>query len=244
MINEQDKARILAGEHGVTLAGRKVQYLGKIGSANSFTHMFAVVDEEGFFTDTIYTDVELKYDAPNSSPHDVVGLWTNYREPFNLEKALQGHPVKLRNGQKAYVLHDEENTYARIAQSEKAKYVDERCLRGVVIEDPDEKNLLSISWTKEGRYHYHIDNGTNDIVGMWRDEEPASNTVTLTLPCPLKEPRDNMWFIGGGCKAMKSSYDVNDPSSRYSQEMLEGGRYFATQEDAQAWLDALKDSRR
>lgn len=244
MISEQDKRDFFDGAFGINQAGKKVKYIGTAATDQVFRYMVAVLNEAGDVRDIQYLN-DLLEGAPTQRPHNnVVGLWENRVEPFCLEKALSGHPVKLRNGQKAYVLHDEENTYTRIAQSEKATYVDEMCLRGVVIEDPDEKNLLSISWTKEGRYHYHIDNGANDIVSMWRDEEPAYNTVTHTLPCPIKEPRNSMWFIGGGCKAMKATYDVNDPSSRYSQEMLEDGRYFATQEDAQAWLDALKNSRR
>lgn len=242
MINEQDKSKFIAGELGINHAGKKVKYIGTAATDQVFRYMVAVLNEHGDVCNIHYLN-DLLEGSPTQRPqNNVVGLWENRVEPFCLEKALQGHPVKLRNGSKAYVLHDEENTYTRIAQSEKAKYVDEMCLRGVVIEDHDEKNLLSMSWTKEGRYHYHIANGVNDIVSMWRDEAPVSNTVTLTLPCPLKEPRDNMWFVGGGSKVMKSSYDASDP--RYSVEMLKDGRYFATQEEAQAWLDALKNSRR
>ena len=37
------------------------------------------------------------------STTDIVGLWEDKLEAFNLERALNGEPVKLRCGLKAYI---------------------------------------------------------------------------------------------------------------------------------------------
>ena len=84
--------------------------------------------------------------------------------------------------------------------------------------------------------------------GMWKEPEPESksNTVTLTLPCPLKEPREEMAFFiacSGQLSIDISQYEEKNPDS-YSKIILEEGGYFATKEDAQAWLDAMRNNRR
>lgn len=95
--------------------------------------------------------------------------------------------------------------------------------------------MSEVSWTVSGS---HFNDGTiaqYDIVGMWEEPRP---TVTLTLPCPLKEPRDEMWFISSRFTIIKSAGDGG------SKEFLEEGRYFASEYDAQEWLNAMLNSRR
>lgn len=76
-------------------------------------------------------------------------------------------------------------------------------------------------------------------VGMWKDE-PVQNTVTVTLPCPLKEPHDEMWFINLDGEVSKSNYKKNS----ISKESFERRIYFGSEQDAKAWFDAMKNNRR
>ena len=71
-------------------------------------------------------------------------------------------------------------------------------------------------------------------------EQPK--TITITLPCPLEKPQNGMWFIDE-LRVEKSSY-TDDNQDAINEDLLEAGCYFATKEDAQAWIDALKNNRR
>ncbi|MDD0824604.1 hypothetical protein PTQ27_09055 [Mannheimia sp. AT1] len=72
---------------------------------------------------------------------------------------------------------------------------------------------------------------------MWGEPRP---TVTLTLPCPLKEPQYEMWYMDITYRqVIKYVYNEN-----LSQETFDLCIYFGSKEDAQAWLDAMRDNRR
>lgn len=145
---------------------------------------------------------------------------------FDLEKALTGEPVKTRDGNKAYVIAivdapEELSNYHLIGYG----------FNGI------HKEFMH--WGKTGKALLD-DISCDDIVGMWEEPRP---TVTLTLPCPLKEPREDMYRLSDDI-IIKSSYKIEKPEGTYSKRAMNNGLYFATESDAQAWLDALKNSRR
>ncbi|MDW0697833.1 hypothetical protein P2I45_13430, partial [Mannheimia haemolytica] len=152
----------------------------------------------------------------------------NKMKPFDLNKALAGEPVKLRNNDKAFVKYLISDDYIRDNKDHQ--------VQGYTV---DEENvfLSEVSWAVSGS---HFNDGTiaqYDIVGMWEEPRPA---VTLTLPCPLKEPQENMWFIDNDFTIVKSMF-ANAP---FVKKFLPQGRCFASEEDAQEWLDAMRNSRR
>ncbi|MEG9481270.1 pyruvate kinase [Mannheimia sp. HC-2023] len=139
---------------------------------------------------------------------------------FDLKKAIAGEPVLTRDNQKGYVKFTIENDLNKIER-----------LVGIV----HNGSLVEVEkWFLNGNV-LSDDIAPNDIVGMWEEPRP---TVTLTLPCPLKEPRDEMWFISSRFTIIKSAGDGG------SKEFLEEGRYFASEYDAQEWLNAMRNSRR
>ena len=70
-------------------------------------------------------------------------------EPLNIEKALQGHPVRLRNGEKAYIRYREVELYVV------------RALLGY--REPNSGVYVQVSWTKQGK---NTASENLDIVGM------------------------------------------------------------------------------
>lgn len=74
---------------------------------------------------------------------------------FNTEEALNGAPVKLRNGKKAYI--EKYNEGAVFAYS------------GYV----DDKNETITSWTKEGTEYCFVES-QRDIISMWQEEDEDS----------------------------------------------------------------------
>lgn len=100
-------------------------------------------------------------------------------KPFDLEAALAGAPVVLRNGCKAYVLADTDN----LGEFE-TFYRDNYTLVVLV-------SGVGISMhMRDGRYDEEPDNH-KDIIGMW-EEPPRTITVGRhTFPAPLDTtPKD------------------------------------------------------
>ncbi|HHW7546664.1 pyruvate kinase [Mannheimia haemolytica] len=146
-------------------------------------------------------------------------------KPFDLKKALVGEPVVTRKGEKAFVLNNLDNLKDK-------GFIPDYPLIGIIQNRHD-----IFCWTLDGRISLQNNEALGDIVGMWEEPRPA---VTLTLPCPLKEPQENMWFIDNDFTIVKSMF-ANAP---FVKKFLPQGRCFASEEDAQEWLDAMRNSRR
>lgn len=80
---------------------------------------------------------------------------------FNGEKALNGAPVRLRNGQKAYI--EKYNEGAVFAYS------------GYV----DDENKTITSWTKEGTEYCFVES-QRDIISMWQEADEDSVVEAYT----------------------------------------------------------------
>lgn len=76
-------------------------------------------------------------------------------EKFNGEKALKSAPVRLRNGQKAYI-----EKYNEGAVFVYSGYV-------------DDENKTITSWTKEGTEYCFVES-QRDIISMWQEEDEDS----------------------------------------------------------------------
>lgn len=128
----------------------------------------------------------------------------------------------------------------------------EKALAGEPISFNEEKCYVHASKSSEGYFLLEfVNTGKVRMVKMshlerygqeWKEPRP---TVTLTLPCPLKEPQPNMWYITSIFTVTQSTYSENSDKERtVSNWILEKGLYFATKEDAQIWLDTLQNNRK
>lgn len=215
-------------------------------------------------------------------------------KPFDLQEALNGAPVMLRNGRKAFVKYNllneveklevrdtvypligyrfdgiDINTtswsltgksvhwrtieYDIIGMWEEPKLTSEQ-----VLEKAYQKNLpldaigkkaFVIAKTKDGDYVMQC--GEDNLYfasretewEFYKDPAPKSNTVTVTLPKPFKAKKgDNFWFITEDLDSNQQLkidvvLDSNGDSINYKD-----GNCFRTFEDAQAWLDAMKNA--
>lgn len=84
-------------------------------------------------------------------------------KPFNLEKALQGEPVLLRDGNKAFI-------FKNILDTPVLGYIPDYPLVGMV-----QNRSVVQTWAINGRISTCDDCADGDIIGMW--EEPK-----LTIP--------------------------------------------------------------
>lgn len=214
MISEKDKQAILNGAYGISRGGKKCKFVGKAAHPDDYTHKFIYLNNEGL----IYTSTYLNNDFKNYdgviSDFDVIGLWEDKPEPFDLERALAGEPVMLRNGLKANILIQIKDTLIG--------YFDE---------------CSPLSWDINGDASLAAESN-HDIVSMWKEPEPVSKKITVTLPRALKEPQDEMWFVDTE-GYLKSGY-----GKCVSTEVFNRRVFFGSEEDAKAWFDAMQDSRK
>lgn len=146
---------------------------------------------------------------------------------FNLEAALNGEPVKLACGRKAYILYDLSK------YPELLKHANRRPLNGLVMSDCKENDCYPANWLLDGKNLFDQD----DVIGMW--EEPKKQTkkqISIEdLPKPFKPKKDEEYFYLG-CKTVYSKRYCDD----FDHDLSEGGQCFRTEEDAQKWLDFMK----
>lgn len=92
-MNEQIKQQILNGAYGITRAGIKAKYIG-LRTSNSFPYYFVFLNEDGKICKSGSMTNDLKEFSEMSSDRDIVGLWEDKPEPFDLDRALAGELVK------------------------------------------------------------------------------------------------------------------------------------------------------
>ena len=146
---------------------------------------------------------------------------------FNLDAALNGEPVKLACGRKAYILYDLSR------YPELLKHTNRRPLNGLVMSGYMENDCYLASWLSDGKNSFD----ENNIIGMW--EEPIKFE---DLPKPFK-PKLNEYFYSIVTKTIFNTLNIirrkyTDPS--YDYQTINQGNAFRTREDAQKWLDFMK----
>lgn len=146
---------------------------------------------------------------------------------FDLKAALNGKPVKLRNGWKAIVYYRVPDEFVN-SEGSNVAYP----LKGITFQ-ADGAVLNSInSWKDDGCFS--AGKRDFDIVGMW--EEPKIGTEDLPKPFKPKSG-DGYYYINEYGVQFTRHYDEDDDSD---VGMAENAQCYRTEEDAQKWLDFMK----
>ena len=149
-------------------------------------------------------------------------------KPFDLIAALEGAPVVLRNGCKAYVLADT----ARLNNFESI-YRDEYTL--VVIVAGGGLNMHM----RDGSYNEEPDN-PKDIIGMWSDPPKTIRIGEYDVPEPVREPLENgatCWYPKLSNIGLIDGYIWCDDDT--DVRLLSYGLIHLTEEAAKAHAEAL-----
>ena len=118
MLNEH-KQKILGGAYGISRGGSKCKFVGVTTNKSSYNHTVVYFNDDGLIWHQLSLTEDFgMYNDRRTSQHDVVGLWSDdpkpvapvAPEPFDLEKALNGEPVMLRNGSRAVILNQVKDT--------------------------------------------------------------------------------------------------------------------------------------
>lgn len=153
-------------------------------------------------------------------------------KPFNLEEALNGKPVKLRNGMKALICYRIPDEYV-FNDGSSAAFP----LQGIIFNKRGNLKQIAEVWRDNGTYgdgYLH----KFDIIGMW--DKPKISIEDL--PKPFK-PKLNEYFYSIVTKTIFNTLNVmrrkyTDPS--YDDETVNQGNAFRTEADAQKWLDFME----
>ena len=183
MLSDKDKQAILNGAFGRTRDGRKAKFIGFNRSDN---HVFEIETESGKYSDwKLYSFLKNFHLVNNSDqPEDIVGLWQDKPESFDLARALKGEPVLLRSGLKAFVVLDSITTAKKNFNKASVKSDGFPLLIMYCKEDDD---ILFTNWlTVDGLAWEDAEH--NDIIGMWKEPEPQITVNNLQLPKPVTEP--------------------------------------------------------
>ncbi|WP_295666926.1 pyruvate kinase [uncultured Haemophilus sp.] len=145
---------------------------------------------------------------------------------FDLKAALNGEPVMLRNGEKAFV------KYNLLDEIENLEEEDEKYpLFGYRFEG---KYVNGTSWGVEGISAYCTNE--YDIIGMY--EEPKKQISIEDLPKPFKpKSGDGYYYINEYGVQFTRCYDEDDDSD---VGLAENAQCYRTREDAQKWIDFMK----
>ena len=145
---------------------------------------------------------------------------------FNFEAALNGEPVKLRKGSKAYVVRKIPSNLT---------YGDNELidcpLIGVVLDKNGYLTGTEVRWTINGKVYEDGVLHNADIIGVWKEPKISIED----LPKPFKpDIGDEFFYLSVGVVQYCSFYsDIN-------ADLMRGGQCFRKREDAQKWLDFMK----
>lgn len=149
---------------------------------------------------------------------------------FNLEEALSGKPVVLRDGSKAIVLSRIPDTY-KLENGLKVTFP----LFGIILDTNGAVDDPYASWRDNGRFASCTSD--YDIVGMWEDVIDHKD-----LPKPFKPKLGEYYYR----ITSRSFYDILDIREKeytdpeYDDKTVNQGNCFRTRKDAQKWLDFME----
>lgn len=190
MISEQDKQAILNGAYCTTRGGQKVKLLAQVQHGGYvfglFKGDFICLNEDDSFC--FFVNRNFEYLGMQTHKLDIIGLWQEKPEPFDLERALNGEPVLLRSGLKAFVVLDSITT-AKKKFNKGSLESDEYPL--LVFYFKDNNETLYTNWLTVDGLAWKDEHHDDDIIGMWKEPEPQLSTDSLQLPKPLTQLLSN-----------------------------------------------------
>lgn len=145
---------------------------------------------------------------------------------FDLDEVFaKEKPVKLRNGEKAFIIYKySENLVNDKGNPNMHPYI------GYSL-DKNNHATFDIHWHKNGICSNYISD--YDIIGEWKDPINPEDLPKPFIPCE-DEP---YYYIYGGVVNYESEYWKSNDFDRCSAK---NGQCFRTEEDAQVWLDFMK----
>lgn len=151
-------------------------------------------------------------------------------KPFNLEEALSGKPVVLRDGSKAIVLSRIPDTY-KLENGLKVTFP----LFGIILNTDGTVDDPYASWRDNGMFASCTSD--YDIVGMWEDVIDLKDLPKAFMP-KLGE-----YYYRITSKTIFDTLNIREKrysDPEYDDKAVNQGNCFRTREDAQKWLNFME----
>ena len=148
---------------------------------------------------------------------------------FNLDAALNGEPVKLRNGNKAFICY-KLSCYFKYWDGSPINFN----ICGYILNSNDDIAMLNTAWTEDGKWTIDEAESDRDIIGMW--EEPKISVEDLPKPFKPKDGEPYFYITGGFIERESEFWNTNN----FDIASAERGNCYRAREDAQKWLDFMK----
>ena len=110
-------------------------------------------------------------------------------KPFNLEEALQGKPVRLRNGLKAIIYYKVPDKYT--FSNGEMTY---RPLKGMIFNEEGYLTSSQVAWLNNGKIAEDYDH-TLDIIGMYEEDISSLIQKAFKENLPMKTKAGDKIFI-------------------------------------------------
>lgn len=146
---------------------------------------------------------------------------------FDLEKALAGEPVMLRNGLKALICYRIPDKYV-FNDGSSAAFP----LQGIIFNKRGNLKQIAEVWKDNGSYgdgYLH----KFDIIGMWENVIDPKD-----LPKPFEPKENEPYFYICGFNVYNSKHFR--PYARFDSDNAKCGQCFRTEEDAKKWIEFVK----
>lgn len=211
MLSKDEIAKLKAGAFGVLRNGTKVKYLGEYINGR---FVWAQYDERDKISLIVadYEDFQFYMRNASTSSRDVIGLWGDKPEPFDLERALAGEPIF------------NDNVGSGEAYLSKSSFDDET----FIVEYKTAVGLYDIT-------QLNID------FKMWKEPKEVVSSVD-DLPKPIRKFGDleKIWYVNKTNRGYEPSATSKVHGwTVFQYESLRKNCYYATKEDCQAvcnWL--------
>ncbi|OOF47771.1 hypothetical protein BKK54_11385, partial [Rodentibacter genomosp. 1] len=159
MLSEKEIEALKNGAYGITREGYKAKYLGVREGEDEVFHTWVIYNENGSIKEAIDAyDTFVSYYRNGEDRDDIIGLWQDKPEPFDLEKVLNGEPFKVSH----------EKRFA-------AKKVENSLIYYSINEDGELDRIFrdDIPFLQENAF-------------MWKESEPVKSNADA-LPKPIRE---------------------------------------------------------
>lgn len=146
-----------------------------------------ILDDKGFVYKTLSSwdensksNISPDYHATHMVEETIVTQEEKLMKPFNIEEALQGKPVRLRNGKKAIIYYQVPDKY-RFPNGDKTY----RPLKGMIFNEEGYLTTSQAAWLNNGSVaENQIDN--LDIIGMYEEDISSLIQKAYKEKLPLK----------------------------------------------------------
>ncbi|WP_150538868.1 hypothetical protein [Actinobacillus vicugnae] len=211
MLSENDKQAILNGAFGVTRTGQKAKFLGK--NARSDHTWWCFYNDDGSVDDFKPFQSVFEYRENKQAHFDIIGLWQDKPEPFDLDRALKGECINY-SGEPCYIYYSNRKT-------ETHEYIVEALSGAFVL----------------GQVHLN----ELEKCAMWKDPEPQLSTNSLQLPKPItsfKNNSDIVYMLAADALTGEFKVEEVKPFNRHAS-MRVNGRYYNSKQDVIKVIEAI-----